>query len=221
MTSRRFARAPLLVLLVLVARPSFAQEPPPPDPNTTRLFFGPTARSLPRGASYFGVFELLVPIAQVGVTDRFSLGGGTPLLFGMSEGERPFWITPKVKVLDTGSTQAALGALHVFSVDGHSVGIAYAVGTAGTADASVTGGAGLAYDGEGGRALVVMVGAERRVGRGTKLLTENYVWAGGNGLVMAGVRFFGDRLSADVGVGVPIGTGEIFTFPVVNFVYVF
>jgi hypothetical protein len=37
----------------------------------------------------------------------------------------------------------------------------------------------------------------------------------------AGVRFFGARLSADLALAIPIGTEEIFVFPVVNFVYVF
>ena len=37
----------------------------------------------------------------------------------------------------------------------------------------------------------------------------------------AGVRFFGDRLSADVALGVPVGLGETFAFPVINFVYNF
>ena len=36
-----------------------------------------------------------------------------------------------------------------------------------------------------------------------------------------GVRFFGERLSADLGLAVPLGAGELFAFPVVNFVYVF
>jgi len=40
------------------------------DPNPTRLFFGPTARSLKQGAGYFGVYEILLPFVQVGLTDR-------------------------------------------------------------------------------------------------------------------------------------------------------
>ena len=42
----------------------------PEDPNRTRLFFGPTARSLPKGRGYVGVYELVMPFVQVGVTDR-------------------------------------------------------------------------------------------------------------------------------------------------------
>jgi hypothetical protein len=66
-----------------------------------------------------------------------------------------------------------------------------------------------------------MLGGEEQVRPGLKLITENYVWKGGNGIVMAGVRFFGDRLSADVALGVPVGLGQTFAFPVINFVYNF
>lgn len=63
-----------------------------------------------------------------------------------------------------------------------------------------------------------------QVSRSVTLLTENYLWrrgGGAAGIASAGARFFGERLSADVGLAVPIGTGELFVFPVVNFVYVF
>ena len=61
-----------------------------------------------------------------------------------------------------------------------------------------------------------------RLGRRVKLVTENYVWQSGAGIVSAGVRFFGERMSADVALGVPVG-GDAggFAFPVVNFVYLF
>jgi hypothetical protein len=192
----------------------------PADPNTTRLFFGPTARSLPKGQAYFSMYEFMMPFVQVGVTDRFSIGGGTPLMFGFDEGNRPFWITPKLQLLDTGRTQVAVGAIQAFA-DGDSGGIAYGVVTTGRLDASITAGAGFGYSSDGGHGAVVMVGGERQTGRHIAFVTENYVWQGGSGVATGGVRFFGERLSADVGLAVPLGVGEIFAFPVVNFVYVF
>jgi hypothetical protein len=192
----------------------------PGDPNTTRLFFGPTARSLPKGQTYFGVYEFVMPSVQVGVTDRFSIGGGTPLFFGFDESERPFWITPKLQVVDTGRTQVAVGAFHTF-VDGENFGIAYGVVTTGRVGASITAGAGYAYSSDGGRGAVAMIGGERQASRHVAFVTENYIWKGGEGIVTGGVRFFGERLSADVGLAVPFGTGERFALPVVNFVYLF
>lgn len=193
----------------------------PPDPNATRLFFAPTARSLRRGQTYLGVFEFVMPFVQVGVTDRVSLGGGTPLVFGIDDWERPFWLTPKVQVVNTPATQVAIGVLQAFDSDGDGGGIAYTVLTRGNDARSFTAGAGLAYAHGGGTAGVVMIGGEARLRRNMKAITENYIWRGGNGVVSAGVRFFGERLSADLAFGVPLGVDEVFLFPIVNFVYVF
>jgi hypothetical protein len=192
----------------------------PPDPNATRLFFAPTGRSLPRGQVYLGVYEFVMPFVQVGVTDRFSVGGGTPLVFGMDVGDRPFWITPKLQILKTASTDVAVGVFHVFNAGGDSGGVAYAVSTSGTARGSFTIGGGVAYGEDNSRAGVIMIGAERQVRRNLKVITENYGWRG-SGVASAGVRFFGERLSADLALGIPLGTDEFFAFPIVNFVYRF
>ena len=66
-----------------------------------------------------------------------------------------------------------------------------------------------------------MVGAEGRLRRNLKAITENYIWSGGHGVASAGVRFFGEKLSADLALGIPIGADGFFVFPIVNFVYVF
>jgi len=66
-----------------------------------------------------------------------------------------------------------------------------------------------------------MIGGERQASRRMSFVTENYLWKGGEGVLTGGVRFFGERLSADLGLAVPLGAGELFAFPVVNFVYVF
>lgn len=192
----------------------------PPDPNATRLFFAPTGRSLPRGQVYLGVYEFLMPFVQVGVTDRFSIGGGTPLVFGIDDANRPFWITPKLNVLRTQSTDVSVGVFHLFTGDGDSAGVAYVVGTSGTARGSFTLGGGVAYGEEGKRSGIVMIGAERQVRRNLKVMTENYLWNEA-GIVSAGVRFFGERLSADLALGVPLATDVAFVVPIVNFVYRF
>ena len=191
------------------------------DLHRSRLFFAPTGRSLEKGQVSVGVFQFIAPFVQVGVTDNFSIGGGTPLIFGIEDFDRPFWVTPKLRVFNRGMVQASVGVLHVFDTsEGDSAGIAYGVGTFGTSDHAVTVGAGLAYSGDS-RGGIVMVGGERRVHRSLKLITENYVWKNGDGILSGGVRFIGERLSADLALAVPIGVGDLFAFPVVNFVYVF
>jgi hypothetical protein len=191
------------------------------DLHRSRLFFAPTGRSLEKGQVSIGVFEFIAPFVQVGITDDFSIGGGTPLIFGIEDFDRPFWITPKLRVFHNEKIQAAVGVLHVFDTsEGNSAGIAYGVGTFGSTDNAVTAGVGLAYSGDS-RGGIVMLGGERRVHRSIKLITENYLWADGGGIVSGGVRFMGERLSADLALAVPIGAGDLFAFPVVNFVYVF
>lgn len=216
-TARRADIASLREVSGTVSRGEFMRA----DPNATRLFFGPTGRTMEKGQVYVGVYEFLMPFVQVGITDRLSIGGGTPLIFGIDDWNRPFWVTPKLKVFSSDSANISVGALHAFDSDGEGGGIGYVVGTRGGSDASVTAGAGLAYGNDGGRAGVVMVGGERRVRRNIKLITENYVWKNGNGVASAGIRFLGDRLSADLAIGIPLGLDDLFVFPIVNFVYVF
>lgn len=188
------------------------------DPNATRLFFAPTGRSLKKGEAYFGVYEILLPFVQVGITDYISIGAGTPLLFG--DFDRPVWVTPKIKLMETRSTAVSAGVMHFFNIDDASVGIAYGVVTQGSTDNAVTVGLGYSYartDDDDAGSGVAMLGGERRVSRRIKLVTENYVFKGG-GFASGGLRFFGEKLSADFGIVVPLFEDETFAFPMINIV---
>ncbi len=192
----------------------------PNDPNPTRLFFGPTGRPLERGDVYLGVYEIFIPFVQVGITDRFSIGAGTPLIFG-GGGGRPFWLTPKFTVVARPRTQVAVGAMHMMNIDGDTLGVGYGALTQGTRDTALTVGVGYAYaEFEDSGAAVVMIGGEHRVHRHVKLVTENYIFPEG-GIASAGVRFMTERLSADLGLATPLGVDELFVFPMVNFVWAF
>ena len=191
----------------------------PADPNPTRLFFAPTGRSLTKGEAYFGVYEVLLPFVQYGITDRISIGGGTPFVFGTGSGQ-PFWVTPKVQVVKTRSTAASVGVLQFVNMGDLNAGIAYGVVTQGSTDAAVTFGAGYAYASEDvSRAgePVVMLGAEKRLSKRLKFVTENY-WFSGIGLASGGLRFMGDRLSADIGLVSPLGSDGVYVLPMINFV---
>ncbi|MGH9312789.1 MAG: hypothetical protein ACRD09_06495 [Vicinamibacterales bacterium] len=196
----------------------------PADPNATRLLFAPTGRALKRGDGYFGVYEFVMPFVQVGLTDRISIGGGTPLLFGLDESERPFWVTPKVQIVNGRRVQAAAGVMHIVAPEVGSLGIAYGVVTTGRPDASLTVGVGAGYrrnEGDNGATTIFMIGGERGLRSGIKFVTENYIWTGGDGILSGGIRFFGDRLSADVALFAPIGIDDLIVLPVVNVVWTF
>jgi hypothetical protein len=220
----------------------------PADANATRLLFAPTGRALNRGEGYVGVYGFLLPFVQVGITDRLSMGAGTPLLFFGDESSRPLWLTPKYQFYRSPRASAAAGVLHfVVLGDDVQVGLAYAVGTFGSEDNALTAGVGWAYahyyeteddpscvstrppglpceeprrTSETVRAPVVMVGGERRLSRRVKLVTENYLFEAG-GVASLGVRFLGDRLSADLGMFAPLSSEEVFLAPIVNFVWTF
>jgi hypothetical protein len=190
------------------------------DPNQTRLFFGPTARTLPEGDGYLSVFELFFPIVAVGVNDRVTLAGGTPLFFFSGSGGHPFWFAPKVGLVQDDRIEVAVGVLALFGTGStESVGIVYGISSFGDPDGGVHLGAGWGYDrGDLASRPALMLGGETRIGPSTKLITENYLFPSDGGVISAGIRFFGERLSADLGLATPVGDGAgTFIFPLVNF----
>ena len=189
----------------------------PEDPNGTRLIFSPTARSLRPGQASFGVYELFLPNLQVGVTKQISIGGGTPL-FSMG-GYRIFWVTPKIQLLNQGNTQVAIGTMHFFGPEEVNGGLAFGVVTMGPRDRALTLGWGVPYAGEAAQGLA-MVGGEYRTSPRVKIITENYLTKDG-GLLSLGMRWIGDRLSADLALVTPMSSDGFSFFPMVNFVYTF
>lgn len=193
----------------------------PEDSNPTRLFFAPTGRTLKRGEAYVGLYEIYMPFVQYGVTDRFSIGGGTPLIVG--GGAHPLWFTPKLQLVSAPTTQASIGVMHFLNIDDASFGVAYAAVTKGTTDSAATVGLGWAYartDGHNGGSAVLMVGGEHRLSRRMKFVTENYFFDG-HGLLSGGIRIMGERLSADVGLFTPLDADTFMALPMVNFVWKF
>lgn len=198
------------------------------DPNDTRLFFGPTARALPQGVGYFGAFELLVATAGYGVTDRLTLGGG--VLVVPEEFGELLLFAPKLEVVRRPGFRAAVGAIAGFSAgDEESVGVLYGVGTLGSSDGALTVGASFPFvtdgsNGDIGTDPLLLLGGELRLSRSVKLITENHITTGEGGLFSGGVRFFGERLSADFGLGTLRdggGNDNIYPLPIVNFSYTF
>jgi hypothetical protein len=189
------------------------------DPNATRLLLGPTARSLRSGEAYFDLFTLTIPFAQVGLTDRFSVGVGAPVLIpGVIPGE-VFFVTPKLQLYEGGTTALAVGVLHIHDGADNRTGIAYGVVTRGTADAAVTAGLGYGYwrsKSSDAATPVVMLGGEKRLSRSVKLITENYAIRGG-GLMTGGLRLIRDRVTWDLGLGADLGAGRVLVWPVVRF----
>jgi hypothetical protein len=179
------------------------------DPNISRLLLGPTARSLKRGESYLDLVGMIVPLVQVGVTDRLSIGAGAPLLIPGIRPDEAVVVTPKIQLFETGRTAAAVGLVHLVVDRRRHNGLAYAVATRGTRDTAVTLGMGYLYEGWGqqGGAPVLVVGGEKRVSDRVKVIAENYVGLR-TALVSAGVRLIRTRTSWDFGLGRYVGSGS-------------
>jgi hypothetical protein len=200
----------------------------PEDANRTRLFFAPTARPLARGEGYVAGYLLFFPFVGYGVTDRFTIAGGTPILPGII-GE-VFYLAPKYTLVSRPGMDLALGTLAFFTtsaVDDGSVGVLYGVGTFGSDDRALTAGAGwgFALGDEGGDISdepVFVLAGEARTGRRTKLVSENWLAVGGGeafGILTGGVRIMGERLSGDLGLGMAVADGSLeCCLPVLNFV---
>lgn len=192
------------------------------DPNETRLFFGPTGRTLPAGEAYLGVFELYLPFLAYGVTDRITLAGGAPLLIG-DDLPVVVYLAPKLQLIRSDNVTGSIGTLSFFTEEGNA-GLLYGVMTFESSDgmgSATVGGGGAYAEGDLADGGVLMLGGDLRVSRSIKLLSENYFITGdeGVGLFSFGLRFIGEHLSADVGLAIP-SEFEI-ALPLVNFVYSF
>ncbi|HEX5871343.1 MAG TPA: hypothetical protein VFY65_13040, partial [Longimicrobium sp.] len=158
-------------------------------------------------------------------SDRLSISGGTPVIPDII-GEL-WYFAPKLTLVETETMALATGVL-ALAADGETAGIVYGVGTFGDSDRAFTGGIGWGFsDGDLHNQAVLMLGGEARTGPGTKLITENYLIPGFDGeqgtILSGGVRIFGERLSADLGVAISPTDCEVDLcwFPLVNIVYSF
>jgi hypothetical protein len=190
-----------------------------PDPHDTRLFFGPTGRTLERSSGYFSDVYLLILNGAYGITDRIMLGAGMSVIpFGDFFRDNLYYLAPKVALVRGDSFNLAVGALVGFSGRVSGTGTVYYIAaTNGRPDASFTYGLGYATAGGTVRGdILAMLGGSKRVSRRVALMTENYFLVGRGELNWAplyGVRFIGDRLSTDLGFVNYVGHNAKPVFP--------
>lgn len=196
-----------------------------PDPNETRLFFAPTARTLKKGEGYFSDSYLLFLNFVGGLTSNVTMGGGFSIIPSTNPQNNVFYLTPKVGLVERPNFALATGAL--IGVAGfqdleprdRSFGIAYGVATAGPPDHHLDLGLGWGYaGGELSGDPAVMLGGSTRISRRTALVTENYMVpsVSKDALISYGVRFFGEKLSVDLAFFNV--TGQDFLFPGVPYI---
>ena len=198
-----------------------------PDLNTTRLFITTTAQMMERGQGYYSNRYLFFSMLAYGVTDNFTIGaGGFTLPIPLKD--LPFYITPKVGLLNEESLDLALGALIMRMPgdddDGFSTGILYGVGTFGGPE-GLTAGLGWGFvDDEIANKPVIVLGGKRRWTRRLAVVAESWFFpnAYDKPLVIYGIRFLGLRMSADVGMIAMPSEEIVFPgFPYFDFVFNF
>jgi hypothetical protein len=131
---------PLFLALILLVPSAFAQDER--DAHASRYAFAPSGFSIPKDSAYLNVVGPLIDF-QIGITDRFSAGIGTPLFLGVyGTASYGFELAPK--------WHAKLGGLGGVPVvgSGHFA-LPFAVATYGTPSSNFSAGVGyLSFRGE-------------------------------------------------------------------------
>ncbi len=212
-----------------------------PNPNQTRLYFGPTGRMLKAGKGYFSDLLLFFPSVAYGITDNISIGGGISLFPGVDFKNQLYYLFPRIGYTPSEKLSLA-GSIFILRlpkfddddddeededdlIDEPKVaGILFGTATYGTESLSLTGGVGYGYvDDDFADKPAVIIGGEWRFFRRLSFVTENWIFPGvENPLISYGFRFFGESLSADIGLFTPTGEDAVTPgIPLVSFTWNF
>jgi hypothetical protein len=204
-----------------------------PNPNVTRLFFAPTGRMLKKGQGYFSTYFLFFPSITGAFSDRVTVGAGMSLLPGLGVERQAFYVTPQIGLYQSDKHNLSVGALvasvPAWDIDGNDIptfGATYIVGSIGRPDASLTGGLTFGFaDGEFEDRPAVLFGGQGRLSRRISFVSENWKFPGIDFLIISyGFRFFGEKISVDLGFFNGLGSEDNMIFPGlpwVDFVYNF
>ncbi len=197
------------------------------DPNTSRMFFAPTGRGVPKGTGYFADYWVFFPTVAYGITSHFTLSGGMSILPGADE--QVFHLAPKLAFNISPTVDIATGILYL-TVPGEEdadLGLGFAVATFGNELKSLTLGVGIPITDFDSDSPLLLIGGETQVSNSVKLITENWIFPGGNDgtiLFSGGIRFFGDKVAVDLALLTAIEAfeeGGWPFFPWVDFSYCF
>lgn len=216
------------------------------NPNSTRYFFAPSALPLSKGEGYYQNAYVFVNSVSVGVTDHFTMGGGFVLNPTFRDWQVLF-LTPKISFPSESNVTFGVGAIAVVvfnknynydfqtgmqttsKIQTNLGGVVYGVATFGNVERNGSIGLGWGFAGEEvGKTPVINLSYMSRVGRKVGLVTENWIFIPGKGnptvgLLSGGVRFFGEKMSVDLGLWVPAGVDmdQFIAIPYVDFVIKF
>jgi len=205
-----------------------------PNPNQTRLYFGPTGRMLKKGEGYISDIYIFFPSFAYGMTDNITLGAGFTIFPGIDIDKQILFFTPKIGLSATENFHLAMSGM-LFRIpddfdfdDDESesimVGLLFATATYGNSDKSITVGLGHGFvDDEIGDKPAFCLGGEYRFARRVSFVSENWVFPDADDpLVSYGVRLFGEKMSIDLAFFNVLGDDAVaFGIPYIDFVWNF
>ncbi len=204
-----------------------------PNPNATRLYLAPTGRMLKKGEGYFSDYYLFFPAITGAFSDRVSVGAGLSLFPGLGIAEQIYYVTPEIGLYQSERNNLAVGGIlagapgvDLGDNDIPTFGAVYGVASYGPPDAFLTGGVVFAFaDGKFEERPAALVGGQGRFARNVSFVSENWKFPGSDFVVVSyGLRFFGQRMSFDLGFFNALGGDEDSFFPGipwVDFIYNF
>ena len=175
-----------------------------PNPNPTRYFFAPSAFNLKKGEGYYQNTYLLLNSLNYGITDHFSIGASMEVISTFSTigmDWSPIWmVTPKVgfEVMKNVNVGAGLLLAGMGFRDGFQ--LAYGLVTYGNTENNVTLAVSTGWaNGEYMQHPPITLNGMFRMGRRNAFITENWIVPDLGSLYSYGVRFFGSKISVDLG----------------------
>jgi hypothetical protein len=192
------------------------------DPNDSRLMFAPTGRPLRKGDGYFSDHYVVFPGVTYGITNHVSVAGGVSMVPAVGLSDQVFFASARLAHQPSDRLALATGALYAAGA-GEAAAMVFGVGTVGRPEHSLSVGLGFGGTRQEGDypdyrrrfrwrdAPILMVGGNLQLSNSVTLVSENWLLLGRDfelsrqpfGLAL---RFFGERISADVGV---VFVGEI------------
>jgi hypothetical protein len=186
------------------------------NPHATRYLFSTNAIGLKKGQAYYQNIWIFFNNVNVGITDNFSLGGGTIPLFLFGARIIPFWFLPKFSIpIEKGDIHLAAGGMFggIIGEESAGFGLAYVVSTIGTRDNNLS--VGIAYGYSGDRwseRPTINFSGMARIGRNSYLISENWFFPGDeiNGIISAGFRWAPEKFAVDFAIIGPLDVEEGF-----------
>jgi len=205
---------------------------PRSDPNYSRLMYAPTGRPLKKGEGYLSDYYVFFPGISYGLTDNISVMAGISALPGIGVSEQLRYIAPRFGIQTSDKIALSGGILYISFGGEFSGGVAFATGTIGEPDKSLTFGLGFGYgkwedDFEWADRPIIVLGGNIRLTNSLALVSENWILMGDEfdakkqpfGLAL---RFFGERIAVDAGVIlIQEVLKEGFPIPWLSFIYHF